>query len=100
MSLLRDMMVLIFLVTLSTCSVIYSQKYALYLGNFLSGVSSVPGPLFRLPLLVKRCAGDEVDYKSIRTGNALVVIIWNMKVMEIKIIHYQLKIILMKLNHI
>ena len=45
----------------------------------------------------------EVCYKPIRTSNAfssnLVAITLNMKVMEIKIKHYQLKSILVKLSH-
>ena len=47
------------LVTPSTYSVIYSEKHALYLSKFWSRVWSVPGSLFRLPLIAKRCAGDK-----------------------------------------
>ena len=35
-------------------------KYALYLGKFESRVWSVPGLLFNLPLIAKKCAGKEV----------------------------------------
>ena len=44
-------------------SVIYSLKYALYLGKFWSRVWIVPGSLFRLPLIAKRCSEDEADVK-------------------------------------
>ena len=44
----------------------YFKKYALYLGKFWSRVWSVPGPLFRLPLIAKRCTGDEVGKKQMR----------------------------------
>ena len=50
-----------FSVSPPTYFVIYSEKYALYLGKFWSRVWSVPGPPFRLPLIAKRCAGDEVE---------------------------------------
>ena len=56
--------VLIFSVTPSTYSVICPEKYALYLGKFESHIWS-PGPLFRLPLIGKRCAGDEFGHSSI-----------------------------------
>ena len=52
---------LTFLVLPSTYSVIYFEKYALYFGKFQSRVWSVPGSLFRLPLIAKRCTGDEVE---------------------------------------
>ena len=46
MSLLRAVTVLTFLVTPSTYSVIYSEKYVIYLGKFWSHDWGVPGPLF------------------------------------------------------
>ena len=50
-----------FSISLSTCSIIYSEKYALYLGKlYFKRVWCVPGPLFRFPLVAKRCAWDEV----------------------------------------
>ena len=59
MSLLRAVIVLIFLVTPSTCSIIYSEKYALYLGNFDHVFEVFRGLFFAFLLLAKRCAGDE-----------------------------------------
>ena len=47
-------------VSSSTYSVIYSEKYARYLGKFLSLVWSVLKYLFRLPLVAKTCAGGKV----------------------------------------
>ena len=44
-----------------TYFVIYSKKYALSLGKFWWRVWSVSGPLFRLPLITQRCAGNEVE---------------------------------------
>ena len=38
------------------------KKYALYLDKFWSRVWNVPGPLFRLPLIVKRCPGTRFIY--------------------------------------
>ena len=51
---------LLFSVYSSTYSLNYSEKYALYLGKFWLLVLSVPGPLFHLPPIAKRCAEDEV----------------------------------------
>ena len=59
MSLFRAVTVLTFLVTLSTYSVTYSEKYALYLGKFWSHVWRVSGSLFRVLLIAKICAWDE-----------------------------------------
>ena len=56
MPLLRAVTVLAFLVMSSTYSVIYSEKYALYMGKFWSHVWSVAGRLFRLPHIAKRCS--------------------------------------------
>ena len=53
---------LIFWVTPSTYSAIYSEKQSLYLIKLWSLVWSVPGPRFPLPVMAKRCAGDKVSY--------------------------------------
>ena len=71
MSLLTAVTVLIFLVTPSKCSVICSEKYALYLGKFWSCVWSVPGALFCLPLIAKRCAGDEDEKKLLQNDDVI-----------------------------
>ena len=42
---------------------------------------------------------EEDRYRPVRICNVLVVTTLSIKVMEIKIKYYQLKIILMKLNH-
>ena len=60
MSKLLAVKVLKFSISLSTYSIIYSEKYPLYLGKLYSRVWSVPGPLFRFPLIAKRYAWDEV----------------------------------------
>ena len=51
---------LMFSVSPSTYCVMHSEKHALYFNKFQSRVYSILGPLFRLPLLAKRCTGVEV----------------------------------------
>ena len=43
---------------------------------------------------------EENYYKPVKIGNALMIIFMNIKLMEIKTKHYQLKNILMRLDHI
>ena len=50
---------LMFSVPPSTYSVIHSKKYASIWENFNHVASSIPEPLFCLPLPAKRCTGDE-----------------------------------------
>ena len=59
MSLFRAVTGLTFLVTSSTYSITYSEKYALHFGKFWSHVSRVSGSPFRVLLIAKRCAWDE-----------------------------------------
>ena len=58
-----------------TYSVIYSGKYTLYLDKFWSRVSNVPGPLFRLLFIAKRCVGDEIDFCLVKSCS--VKIFWS-----------------------
>ena len=78
-SMFRRIQFVVSTLILNTYLLIYSLKYAFYLGKFWSRVWSVPGPLFHFPLIGKRCAGDKVGNSCFilillqdKTGFALV----------------------------